>query len=88
MALANALIAAGTLVLSGGGLVEGVVGHDEAFAVSLAVGITIIYAGFLVTARRRSTGATETSSAPVAQTVSLPDVDGAASPTDRAATSR
>ena len=34
------LIALGTLVLSSGGLVQGVVGHDEAFALSLAVGIT------------------------------------------------
>jgi hypothetical protein len=51
MAGANGLIAAGTLVLSSGGLVQGLVGHDEAFALSLAVGITVIYAGFLVAAR-------------------------------------
>ena len=38
LAGANALIALGTLVLSSGGLVQGVVGHDEAFALSLAVG--------------------------------------------------
>jgi hypothetical protein len=48
MAAANALIAAGTLVLSAGGLVEGFVGHDEAFALSLAAGISVIYSGFLV----------------------------------------
>jgi hypothetical protein len=52
MAGANALIAAGTLVLSGGGLLQGVVGHDEAFAISLATGITVIYAGFLVASRQ------------------------------------
>jgi hypothetical protein len=52
MAGANALIATGTIVLSAGGLVEGVVGHDEAFALSLAVGISVIYAGFLVASRR------------------------------------
>jgi hypothetical protein len=51
MAGANALIAGGTLVLSGGGLVQGIVGHDEAFTLSLAMGITVIYAGFLVAAR-------------------------------------
>ncbi len=51
MAAANALIAAGTLVLSAGGLVEGVVGHDEAFALSLAAGISVIYCGFLVASR-------------------------------------
>jgi len=48
MAGANALIALGTLVLSSGGLVQGIVGHDEAFTISLATGITIVYAGFVV----------------------------------------
>lgn len=48
-AAANALIAAGTLVLSAGGLLEGVFGgHDEAFAVTLTTGIAVIYAGFLL----------------------------------------
>ena len=47
-AAANALIAAGTLVLSSGGLVQGLVGHDQAFAATLATGITVIYVGFLV----------------------------------------
>ena len=51
LAGANALIALGTLVLSSGGLVQGVVGHDEAFALSLAVGITIVYAGFVLASR-------------------------------------
>ena len=49
LAAGNALIALGTLVLSSGGLVQGGVGHDEAFTVSLATGITVVYAGFLVT---------------------------------------
>ena len=48
LAGANALIALGTLVLSSGGLVQGVVGHDEAFALSLAVGIIVIYGGFVL----------------------------------------
>jgi hypothetical protein len=52
MAAANALIALGTLVLSSGGLVQGVIGHDEAFTVSLAVGISVIYGGFLLAATR------------------------------------
>ena len=57
----NALIALGTLVLSSGGLVQGAVGKDEAFAISLALGIAVIYAGFAVAssaprpARSRST---------------------------------
>jgi len=48
LAAANALVATGTLVLSSGGLLQGFVGHDEAFALTLAVGIAVIYAGFLV----------------------------------------
>jgi hypothetical protein len=48
LAAANGLVALGTLVLSSGGLIQGFVGHDEAFALTLAVGIAVIYAGFLV----------------------------------------
>lgn len=50
-ALANVLIATGTLILSSGGLIQGVAGKDEAFVLSLATGISVIYAGFLVAAR-------------------------------------
>jgi len=57
LAVANALIALGTLVLSSGGLVQGVVGHDEAFTISLAVGISVIYSGFLVAEGRRAPAA-------------------------------
>ena len=52
LAGANTLIALGTIVLSSGGLVQGVVGHDEAFALSLAVGISIIYAGFVLASKQ------------------------------------
>ena len=52
LAAANALIALGTLVLSSGGLVQGIVGHDEAFALTLAVGITVIYVGFVLASGR------------------------------------
>lgn len=54
LAGANALVAIGTLVLSGGGLVQGTLGHDESFTLTLAVGITVIYAGFLVAEGRRT----------------------------------
>jgi hypothetical protein len=59
-AAANLLIAAGTLVLSSGGLLQGIAGKDEAFVITLASGITIIYAGFLVASgagARRTSGA-------------------------------
>jgi hypothetical protein len=46
LAGANGLIALGTLILSSGGLLQGVVGHDEAFTLSLAVGISVVYCGF------------------------------------------
>jgi hypothetical protein len=48
----NLLIALGTLVLSSGGLLQGVIGKDEAFALSLAAGIVVIYAGFAVASLR------------------------------------
>ncbi len=47
-AAANVLIALGTLVLSSGGLIQGFAGKDEAFVISLASGIVVIYIGFLV----------------------------------------
>ena len=39
-------------MLSSGGLVQGAVGHDEAFTATLAIGITVIYSGFLLAATR------------------------------------
>ncbi|HEV3351802.1 MAG TPA: hypothetical protein VG076_02700 [Acidimicrobiales bacterium] len=52
---ANVVIAAGTLVLGASGLLNSVLGEMEAFAVTLAVGVSILYAGFLlaVTPARR-----------------------------------
>jgi hypothetical protein len=46
--LGNVLIAVGTLVLSASGTVAGRLGKDRAFAVTLLVGICILFAGFLV----------------------------------------
>ncbi|MCA1692898.1 MAG: hypothetical protein LC733_12135, partial [Actinobacteria bacterium] len=44
------LIALGTLVLGTGGLFNSVLDEMEAFAVTLVVGITLIFAGFLLAA--------------------------------------
>jgi hypothetical protein len=52
IAAANGAIALGTLVLSAGGLAQGIVGEDEGFVLSLVVGITVIYAGFRLATRR------------------------------------
>jgi hypothetical protein len=48
LAAGNACIATGTLVLSSGGVLQGLLGHDESFAVTLAAGVAVIYAGFVV----------------------------------------
>ena len=44
---ANLLIAVGTLILSGSGLLAGRLGKDRAFAVTLLVGVVVLFAGFL-----------------------------------------
>ena len=52
---ANVVIAGGTLVLCASGLLNSVLGEMEAFAVTLALGVSVLYAGFLlaVTPARR-----------------------------------
>lgn len=51
-AVANLLIAIGTLVLSGSGTLAGRLGEDRAFAVTLLVGIVVLFAGFLTASAR------------------------------------
>lgn len=48
LVVGNVLIAAGTLVLSASGTLAGRLGKDTAFAVTLLIGITVLFAGFLV----------------------------------------
>jgi hypothetical protein len=54
------VIALGTLVLGASGLLNSVLGQMEGFAVTLTVGITLLFAGFLATnarpVRRAPTG--------------------------------
>ena len=47
-AVGNVLIAVGTLILSASGTLAGRLGKDRAFAVTLLVGIVVLFAGFLV----------------------------------------
>jgi hypothetical protein len=55
LAGANVLIAAGTLILGAGGLLNSVLNEMDGFAVSLVAGITVLFIGFLMTnAPRRS----------------------------------
>ena len=49
LAVANLAIAAGTLVLSAGGILNSVVNEMDGFAISLVAGISIIFIGFLLT---------------------------------------
>jgi len=49
LAIANALIAFGTLILSVGGVFNSALGEMDAFSVSLVTGITVMFAGFLLT---------------------------------------
>jgi len=54
--LANALISAGVLVLSASGLLNAALGEMEAFSVTLAAGVTLLFVGFLVATVPRSYG--------------------------------
>lgn len=49
LALANLVIAIGTLILSAGGILNSVVNEMDGFAISLVAGITVIFVGFLLT---------------------------------------
>jgi hypothetical protein len=49
---ANALIAAGTVVLGAGGLLNSLVGEMNAFAISLLAGVALLFAGFLAAGAR------------------------------------
>ena len=51
LALGNVLIAVGTLVLSASGTLSARLGAMTAFAVTLVIGITVLFAGFLVTVK-------------------------------------
>ena len=53
LALGNVVIAAGTLILSASGTLAGRLGKDRAFTVTLLVGITVLFAGFLLSPSSR-----------------------------------
>lgn len=66
LALGNIVIAAGTLVLSGSGSVAGRFGKDQAFAITLTVGVCILFVGFLIAGNAASRRAVVRASAYVA----------------------
>lgn len=51
---ANVLIAAGTLVLGGSGLLNSALGEMEAFALTLVIGVSFLFGGFLVASGART----------------------------------
>lgn len=53
LALGNGIIAAGTATLSASGLLNSVVGEMDGFAITLAAGVVLLFAGFLVTTSAR-----------------------------------
>jgi hypothetical protein len=53
LVLTNSLIAAGTVVLSFGGLFNSVADEMTSFALAHALGISLVFAGFLLSGRRR-----------------------------------
>jgi hypothetical protein len=62
----NALIAVGTATLSASGLLNSVLGEMDAFAVTLTVGVAVLFAGFLASSspsRRRVPAASSRASA-------------------------
>jgi hypothetical protein len=61
--IGNALIALGTVVLSTSGLLNSVLGEMDAFAVTLTVGVAILFAGFLAASRTRPATLTSRASA-------------------------
>ena len=61
LALGNILIALGALVLSASGTFAGRLGADTSFAVTLAVGISVLFAGFLVASNATSAPRTQRS---------------------------
>lgn len=49
LAIGNGVIALGTVILSLSGLLNSALGEMQAFSVTLALGITVLFAGFLMT---------------------------------------
>lgn len=48
LVLSNAFVAVGTLVLSASGSLAGRLGEEQAFTVTLSIGVVILFVGFLV----------------------------------------
>jgi hypothetical protein len=67
LAIGNLLIATGTLVLGASGTLNGRLGASTAFAVTLTIGVTVLFAGFLVATSQPHLRAVRATPAPSAQ---------------------
>jgi hypothetical protein len=74
LALGNVIIALGTAILGASGTLTGRLGQEQAFSVTLAVGIVLLFAGFLI-----ATGASAPRSTKPIPTVDLTTDGGDAS---------
>lgn len=54
LAAGNAVIALGTVILSMSGLLNSALGQMQAFTVTLTIGISVLFTGFLITTSRRA----------------------------------
>ena len=63
LVLSNALVALGTLVLSASGSLAGRLGEEQAFAVTLSVGVVILFVGFMVPSVQPGTNSSAQSAA-------------------------
>lgn len=84
LAAANGLIAAGTLVLSAGGLLNGALGEMGAFSVSLVLGISLVFGGFLLTGGPSTDAPPAPQAAPWLHRALVEPLDGAAATADDA----
>jgi len=62
LALGNVLVATGTIVLSASGSFAGRLGKDRAFAITLLIGVCILFSGFLVASNSTRVNAKDNSS--------------------------
>ena len=62
LALGNVLVATGTIVLSASGSFAGRLGKDRSFAITLLIGVCILFSGFLVASNSTRVNAKDNSS--------------------------
>jgi hypothetical protein len=62
LAVANIVIATGTLILSASGVLAGRLGQDRAFAITLLIGVCVLFVGFLVASNSARPGSVQRAS--------------------------